>query len=156
MSADGCAPKSVCLLRQAPKWAVAQGLIARNPCDFCKPPKRVKTPIDALPREGSTRTLRLAMQAEPQPLGFAVEIALTTGMRRGEACALRWSDLSGGGTVTVSHALGNGPGGFYVKEPKIQSSAPTIPLAKHTFQALRRMRAESRAQMAEFGLKCDP
>ena len=52
MSADGCAPKSVCLLRQTPKWAVAQGLIARNPCDFCKPPKRVKTPINALPREG--------------------------------------------------------------------------------------------------------
>ncbi len=99
--------------------------------------------------------LRLVMEAELQPFDFAVEIALTTVMRRGEACAPRWSDLSDGGTIAVSHALGNG-GGFYVKEPKIQSSAPTIPLAKHTFQALRRMRAESRAQMAEFGLKCDP
>ena len=96
MSADDYAPKSCSkafrLLKQALKWAVAQDLIAKNPCDFCKPPKRVKTPVNALSREERTRMLRLAMQAEPQPLGFAVEIALTTGMRRGEVCALRWSD----------------------------------------------------------------
>ncbi len=152
MSADGYAPKSVCLLRQAPKWAVTQGLIARNPCDFCKPPKRVKTPINALPREGSTRTLRLAMQAEPQPLGFAVEIALTTGMRRGEACALRWSDLSGGGTVTVSHALGNGPGGFYVKEPKTSSPLRAIPLTRRAFDMLRLVRADAGRVANEFSL----
>ena len=88
MSADGYAPKSCSkafrLFKQALKWAVAQDLIAKNPYDFCKPPKRVKTPINALSREERTRMLRLAMQAEPQPLGFAVEIALTTGMRRGE------------------------------------------------------------------------
>ena len=123
---------------------MAQDLIAKNPCDFCKPPKRVKTPINALSREERTRMLRLAMQAEPQPLGFAVEIALTTGMRRGEVCALRWSDLSDDGTITVSHALGNGPGGFYVKEPKTGSSVRTIPLTKHlnTMHSARRRDAE--------------
>lgn len=148
MSADGYAPKSCSkafrLLKQALKWAVAQDLIAKNPCDFCKPPKRVKTPINALSREERTRMLRLAMQAEPQPLGFAVEIALTTGMRRGEVCALRWSDLSDDGTITVSHALGNGPGGFYLKEPKTGSSARTIPLTKHldTMLSARRRDAE--------------
>ena len=70
----------------------------------------MKAPINALSREERTRMLRLAMQAEPQPLGFAVEIALTTGMRRGEVCALRWSDLSDDGTITVSHALGKRSG----------------------------------------------
>ena len=108
---------------EALKWGMAQGLITKNPCDFCKPPKRTRTPINALSREERTRMLRLAMQAEPQPLGFAVEIALTTGMRRGEVCALRWSDLSDDGTITVSRALGNGDGGFYVKEP--WTSTPT-------------------------------
>lgn len=48
MSADGYAPKSCSkafrLFKQALKWAVAQDLIAKNPYDFCKPPKRVKTP----------------------------------------------------------------------------------------------------------------
>ena len=53
-------------------------------------------------------------------------------------------------------ALGNGEGGFYVKEPKTASSARTIPLTAHTFKALCAMRADSRRQMAEFGLAGDP
>ena len=88
MTKDGYAPKSVAkpfrLLKQAMKWAVAQDLLMKNPCDFCKPPKRVKTPINALNREDRTRMLQLARKAQPQPLGIAIEIALTTGMRRGE------------------------------------------------------------------------
>lgn len=156
MSADGYAPKSVSkpfrLLKQALKWGMAQNLITKNPCDFCKPPKRVKTPINALPREERTRMLRLAMQAEPQPMGFAVEIALTTGMRRGEVCALRWSDLSDDGTITVSHAPGNGPGGFYVKEPKTGSSARTIPLTKHLNTMLSARRRDAERVAREMGV----
>ena len=113
MGADGYAPesrpKAFRLLKQAIGWAVAQGLIAKNPCDFRKPPRRVKAPINAPSREGRTRMLRLAMEAEPQPLGFAAEIALATGMGRGEACALRWPDLSDDGTISVSHAPGKRP-----------------------------------------------
>lgn len=93
MSADGYAPKSASkpfrLLKQALKWGMAQDLITKNPCDFCKPPKRVKTPINALPREERTHMLELARRAQPAPLGIAIELALTTGMRRGEVCALR-------------------------------------------------------------------
>ncbi|MGI6535115.1 MAG: tyrosine-type recombinase/integrase [Eggerthellaceae bacterium] len=160
MTKDGYAPKTCAkvfrLLKQAMKWGLAQDLITKNPCDFCKPPKRVKTPINALNREDRTRMMRLAAAAQPAPLGMAIELALTTGMRRGEVCALRWSDLGDDGTITVSHALGNAGGGFYEKEPKTQSSARTIPLTRHTFQALKRMRAESRQRMAEFGLSGDP
>ena len=50
MTADGYAPKSVSkafrLLKQALKWAQAQDLTTKNPCDFCKPPKRAKTPME--------------------------------------------------------------------------------------------------------------
>ena len=121
---------------------------------FCKPPKRVKTPINALSREERTRMLCLAIQAEPQPLGSAVEIALNTGMRHGEVCALRWSDLSNDGTITVIHALGNGPGGFYQKEPKTGSSARTIPLTKHldTMLSARRRDAERVAREMDVSL----
>ena len=156
MGDDGYAPKSVSkpfrLLKQALKWGIAQDLITKNPCDFCKPPRRARTPINALSREERTRMLRLAMQAEPQPLGFAVEIALTTGMRRGEVCALRWSDLSDDGTITVSHALGNGPGGFYVKEPKTGSSVRTIPLTKHLNTMLSARRRDAERVAREMGV----
>lgn len=160
MTKDGYAPKTCAkvfrLFKQALKWAVAQDLITKNPCDFCKPPMRVKTPINALSREDRTRMMRLAVAAQPAPLGMAIELALTTGMRRGEVCALRWSDLNDGGTISVTHALGNGEGGFYLKEPKTESSRRTIPLTRHTFQTLKAMQRESRAKMAEFGLKGDP
>ena len=156
MSADGYAPKSVSkpfrLLKQALKWGMAQGLIARNPCDFCKPPRRVKTPINALPREERTRMPELARRAQPAPLGIAIELSLTTGMRRWEVCALRWSDLSDDGTMTVSHALGNGDGGFYVKEPKTASSLRTIPLTRRTFDMLRLVRADAVRIANEFAL----
>ena len=49
----------------------------------------MKAPINALSREERTRMLRLAMEAEPRPLGLAAEIALATGMGRSEACAPR-------------------------------------------------------------------
>ena len=160
MTKDGYAPKSVAkpfrLLKQAMKWAVAQDLISKNPCDFCKPPKRVKTPINALNRDDRTRMMRLARAAQPEPIAMAIELALTTGMRRGEICALRWSDLNDDGSITVSHALGNGEGGFYVKEPKTSSSARTIPLTARTFQALKQMRMESQRHMAEYGFVGDP
>ena len=160
MTKDGYAPKSVAkpfrLLKQAMKWAVAQDLLTKNPCDFCKPPKRVKTPINALNREDRTRMIQLARKAQPQPLGIAIEIALTTGMRRGEVCALRWSDLNDDCSINVSHALGNGPGGFYEKEPKTQSSARTVPLTKRLFEVLKAMRADSRRVLGEFGLSADP
>ena len=157
MTADGYAPKSVAkpfrLLKQALKWAMSQDLVRKNVCEYCKPPKRVKTPINALDRAERTRMLRLAVAAEAtSPLGLAIELALTTGMRRGEVCALRWSDVGDDGTVTVSHALGNGEGGFYLKEPKTGSSARTIPLTAHTAAILKAKRADSRRVLAEMGV----
>ena len=88
MTADGYSPKSVTgpfrLLKQALKWAMAQDMLTKNPCDYCKPPKRTKAKINALNREERTRMLGLARQAPGQPLAMAIEFALTTGMRRGE------------------------------------------------------------------------
>ena len=150
MSADGYAPKSVAkpfrLLKQALKWAQAQDLVAKNPCDFCKPPKRVKTPINALCTEDRTRMLRLAVASQPQPLGVAIELALTTGMRRGEVCALRWGDVSDADhSVTVRRALGNAEGGFYVKEPKaIAPSRSRVTPGSCSHPCARRPRARSR------------
>ena len=155
MGADGYAPerrsKAFRLLKQALKWAVAQDPTSKNPCGLRKPPRRVKAPISAPSREERTRMPRLAMEAEPRPLGLAAEIAHATG-RRGEACALRWPDLSDDGSITVSHALGNGPGGFYVKEPKAGSSARTIPLTKHLDTTLSSRRRDAERVAREMGV----
>lgn len=157
MSADGYAPKTVSkafrLLKQALNFAIAQDLIIKNPCNFCKPPKRVKTPINALSREDRTRMLRIARCALQTPLGLAIELALTTGMRRGEVCALRWSDLGDDRTITVSRALGNAEGGFYEKEPKTPGSKRTIPLTDFTFRALSAVKEEKMRVCKSLGIR---
>lgn len=114
------------------KYAVAAEMIARNPCDFCKPPKRAKTPINALDQEERTRMLRLPREAQPQLLGYIIEDALTTGLRRGEICALHASDLLDDKTLMVRRSLGNGQGGYYEKEPKTESSVRVLPLSTRT------------------------
>lgn len=136
MIEDGYHPKTVVksfmLLKQALNHAVGEELILRNPCNFVKPPKRVKPKINALSREDRSRLLKLARDAQPTPLAVAIEIALTTGMRRGEICALRWSDYDPlRGTLSVNHALGHGDGGYYLKEPKSPDSVRTIPITMH-------------------------
>lgn len=155
MVKDGYAPKTISkcfrLLKQAMNHAVSLELLAKNPCNFCKPPKRTKTPINSLNREERSRMLELARAAQPEPLAVAIEIALTTGMRRGEVCALRWSDLKSDGSISVSHALGNGEGGFYEKEPKT-GRPRTIPLTSHTYAMLCEIRRESEQLLGKLGI----
>lgn len=157
MSKEGYAPKSVSkafrLLKQALKLAVAQDFITKNPCDFCKPPKRVKTPINALSRGDRSRMLLIARRALPTPLSIAIELALTTGMRRGEVCALRWSDLGNDGTITVNRALGNADGGFYEKEPKTLDSKRTIPLTAFTTRALGAIKEDKQRICKSLGVR---
>lgn len=111
------------------KYAMAMDLVTKNPCEFCKPPKIQRKKVNALSREERTRMMKLARKAEPAPLGLAIELALTTGMRRGEICGLRWSDL-GDCEVTVNRALAFSGGTLYVKEPKTTESCRTIPLTQ--------------------------
>lgn len=157
MSADGYAPKSVSkafrLLKQALKFAMAQDFITKNPCDYCKPPKRVKTQINALNRQDRTRMLLIARRALPEPLSLAIEFALTTGMRRGEVCALRWSDLGDDDTITVNRALGNADGGFYEKEPKTTDSKRTIPLTAFTARTLKAIKEEKERVCKSLGIR---
>ena len=97
MLEEGYAPRSVSkpfgLLRQAMDFAVVLDLVTKNPCEYCKPPRIQRKKMQVLDREERTRMLRLAQAAEPSRLALAVELALTTGMRRGEICGLRWSDI---------------------------------------------------------------
>ncbi|WP_207302783.1 zincin-like metallopeptidase domain-containing protein [Olsenella sp. Marseille-P4559] len=78
---------------------------------------------------------------------MAIEFALTTGMRRGEVCALRWSDLGDDGTITVRRALGSADSGYYVKEPKTRRSR-AIPLTGRTFATLQGCRGLRRGYVA--------
>lgn len=126
MAEDGYAPRTIVkpfrLLKQSLNYAMANNLITKNPCNFCKPPNRYKQKINTLNREDRSRMLELARKAQPQPLRVAITLALTTGMRRGEVCRLRWGDLGDDQTITVRRAISSEEGGIYAKDPKTEGS----------------------------------
>ena len=155
MVSEGYAPRSVSkcfgLLKQAMKYAVMLDLITKNPCEFCRPPKISRKKLNVLDRDERTRMLKLATAAEPSPLAIAIELALTTGMRRGEICGLRWSDV-GDHEITVNRAISLDGGTPYDKDPKTDGSHRTIPLTKRLYAVLRAIEKDSQYVARELGV----
>lgn len=155
MAEEGYAPRSVAkpfgLLRQAMNHAVALDLVYKNLCDHCKPPKIKRKKINALDRAERTRMLKIAQAAEPSHLALAVELALTTGMRRGEICGLRWSDIDER-EVTVNRSISLDNGRPYEKEPKTEGGRRTIPLTRRLYDVLRAVEKDRRYVAAELGV----
>ena len=66
------------------------GYVARNVCDSVSPPRIVKHEIKPLTMEQASKLLEVV---RGHRLEMLLTLALTTGMRRGELLALRWSDV---------------------------------------------------------------
>lgn len=70
--------------------AVANGKMQDNPCAGLILPKADKKRLDVWGRDDTVRFLETA---QAHRLGVLFELAILTGMRRGEICGLRWSDV---------------------------------------------------------------
>jgi integrase len=96
------------ILSGALKRAVAWGWISHNPARLAMPPSVGKADVQPPSVADAARLLRTAMAEEPE-LGLFLRLAVVLGARRGELCALRWSDvdldkgeiLVAGGVITV-------------------------------------------------------
>jgi len=84
--------------------------------------------------------------------GAFVRLVAATGMRRGEACALRWTDIDWeGGSVVVDESVVAAAGGAEVKSPKTRASIRTLALDPGTLAALHTLRTsqEGLARMCD-------
>jgi integrase len=94
------------ILRRALDQAARWGWIAANPAALASPPRPGPGEVRPPTPEEVSRLLAVAYQADPD---FAVLLwlAATTGARRGELCALRWSnvDLDAGELVVVRNLI---------------------------------------------------
>lgn len=94
-------------LGQAVKWE----WIASNPAAKARPPSGRTTLTRTISSDDVRRIVEAAnTPTEKRPdgdqvLAMAVAFAALTGCRRGELCALRWSDVNLSATLTVSRSL---------------------------------------------------
>lgn len=120
--------KAFVLLRSAMTQAVERDRLLKNPTRTVKPPKLPKPKPNALDERG--RAILLSVLDTPNldsPILLGVKMALFTGMREGEICALRWMDVDlNAKALDICQAIGCADGHYYVKEPKTGGSARTI------------------------------
>lgn len=125
------------VLHRALGQAERLGLVARNVSDLVHAPRMAEHEMHVLDRQQVQRFLQAAHDDRLEAL-FA--LAVTTGMRQGEALALCWRDVNlDRGTVQVSATLRYLPSGtFSFDPPKTEKSRHLLPLSHAAAEALRR------------------
>ena len=122
------------LLSNCLDQAVAERLILANPAAGCKLPKLEKKEMRVLPQEKIG--LYLA-EAERRGLLAIFYLELTTGLRRGELLALRWSDLDvEAKTISVTKQVNRINGELVVSPPKAKNSVRTLALPQQAVELL--------------------
>lgn len=148
------------LLKQVCKYAVEIDDLPKSPVRGFDAPSRSTGKPNALDAEGRKKAMYALANMEPSPVTIAAELALYTGMRRGEICALTWADVDVTGVewhdtdergpkLRVTHSFGDAEGGSYLKEPKTQKGRRVIPLGGGIVDTLKVRRAQMWAEWAE-------
>src|SRR5712691_5674094 len=134
------------VLRSALAQALRWQMIGTNPAAAAEPPRPRPPELAVIDAAGASRILASASGTRFEA---PVAIAISTGMRRGEILALRWSDLDEGLTVAhVRRSLQVSGEGLSFVEPKTRRSRRAVALPSYLRPHLERQRsaqAERRA-----------
>lgn len=151
--------KAFSFLKTALKRAVRLGYIESNPCDMLDGPSKGRAAIKVLDEE-EVRRMKTLLRGHPDyRFAMAVNLALDTGMRRGELCGLLWRDVDlDGGRIHVCRALAeasredtyNGET-LQDKEPKSFTSDRWVSLSDATVAMLRAHAEEQYYRLMYYG-----
>ena len=130
--------------RTALEKAKAEGLIRINPAVGCKlPPKKAKE-MQVLTHEEMQRFL---IQAKEDGFYEMMLLELSTGMRRGEICALQWDDLNfRTGELRIQRQVYHVPGELKISTPKTKASIRTVILPPPVLQVLRELKEQTESR----------
>jgi integrase len=119
------------------KAAVARGKLPRNPLANVTPPKVTEAEIRP---PTADETAQILDRCASWPGGARWVLAITTGLRQGEALGLTWPEvkLAGPASVSVVRAAARLRGqGRIVKAPKSAAGMRSVPLPPEAVDALR-------------------
>lgn len=120
------------------------------------PPQVHAAEIEA-PSPEQVQAILVAAEAVEPALAVLLLLAALTGARRGELCALRWSDLNwGNSTIRIGRSVYETAGGSWGEKPTKTHQSRTIGLDELGLEALRRHRASVGALAVELGLDVLP
>ena len=143
-----------CMMKTGFQYAVESKRIKANPCDGVRSLKQVKREVEVFSRT-EQKKLEAAVLENTDGRTFGITLCLYTGLRIGELCALKWSDIDWERQrLTVKQSLGRvyKHDGSEVKteiredEPKTDNAVRTIPLPKFLLAMLRTRRKSSRSE----------
>lgn len=132
--------------RDAMRWQA----IARNPVEASDPPR----PDDSIEmRTWTAGQLQQFLEAAREHRHSALWWILgTTGMRRGEALGLRWSDVDlDKGQIKVQRALVTGDGGKQWSSPKTKAGRRVVSIDEDTVAVLRTHKARQNQEKLALG-----
>lgn len=132
--------------------AVVWQLIDSNPCDRVQPPKH-ETPDVQVLDENEIAQLLKALETAPPLYSTMTQLALFTGARREELCALRWADVDfERATIRFERSMQRIPGaGVVFAPPKTKRSRRIIRVGDNCIELLREYRQIQREQRLRMG-----
>ena len=146
------------ILHQAFEWAVEPGkLLATNPTERLKLPKKVKRPATFLSADQIANVLEKTRGDRLHPLWH---LLLHTGLRPQEALALKWRDFehtkNGVQATVVRAVVSDGCGHFSVQNTtKTEGSQRTVSVPKSTWEVLQTHRRRQAEEMMLAGDRYD-
>jgi integrase len=145
---EGLSAKSVRYLRGTLRTALNQahrwGLITRNSAALVDGPRVERFEIQPLTPDEARRFLA---SIKGHRLEALYSVALTLGLRQGEALGLRWQDIDLDlGYIRVNKQLQRPNGSFQLMEPKTQKSRRTIVMPPTITHSLARHREGQRQE----------
>jgi integrase len=152
-AAAGLSPTTVLLhhavLREALAQAVKERLLVHNPADAVQRPRARHVEMQVWSKEEANAFLA-GVSGEPDALVW--QLALATGMRKGEILALRWPDVDlRDGWLSVQRTLTRGKRGFTIGDVKTRAGRRRVRLGRGLVAALRAHRQGQLAQRLAAG-----
>ena len=115
--------------------AVTEKLILRNPADGCRLPSAKAREMQVLTPE---EIQRLLIQAKEDGCYELLLLELSTGLRRGEICALQWNDLNlRTGELRIERQVHRVSGELVVSPPKTRASNRSVILPTPVLRVLK-------------------